>query len=209
MAKKLFSATVIIKLLIFSIILIVPFTIGALEVHTTIGFNGYYHPGKWTPVTVIVNNEGRPVKGELVIKLPKKDYFTKGSLIEYKKEINLPGNSRKQFSFVVPIDHLTRKATVRIKTDDIDVFSREIDLSSRKIGGDFALCLSRRASLDFIQKEPFLTGRNRLQVLYPHAELLREKWTGYDGVSLIVIHDAPLRMKGSQIKALNMWVYSA
>ena len=208
MAKKSFSAAVNIKRLMFYMVLIIPFTIGSLEVNTTIGFNGYYHPGKWTPITVIVSNEGRPVKGELIIELPKKDYFNKGSLIEYKKEINLPGKSRKQFSFVVPIDRVTGKVTVRIKADDIDVFSREIDLSSRKLRGDFVLCLSRRASLDFIQKEPFLTGRNRLQVLYPHSELLPEKWTGYDGVSLIVIHDAPLRMKDSQIKALNMWVYS-
>jgi hypothetical protein len=181
-----------------------------IEVDVLVGFNGLFKPGRWTPVTVSVDNSGTGIRGELLIEtITGSGRLGTLQSTRYVKPLELPRNSRKRYSFVIPLGGLSASFEVRIEEQGVEIFNRSYDLREHAVADRIVLGLSREVSLDFLTLIESPLSDSRIRIVYPHAEFLPEKWHGYDGVEMVVVHNINLKLlSNEQVEALDKWVSS-
>jgi hypothetical protein len=181
-----------------------------------VGFNGLFKPGCWTPLRITVENAGSPIQGRLQVEIGQYDPLqgqgenqSGGKRVLYVRDVELPRNSRKYFSFVVVLQSEFDTCKVSIHGAGGLVLKEEVNLRGRAVRGSIVLGLSRQLSLDFLAvlMRAEAEGAGGLRVIYPRIEFLPERWYGYDGVEMVIVHDLR-HFSSNQIEALNRWVWS-
>lgn len=177
---------------------------GAVDLQVNLGFSDTIPLGKFSPVTVTVRNQGTALTGRLEVLAADGDPVLGGRFsTTHSRRIELPEGSRKRFRFTVYFENFAQPLMVRVIAGERVVAERSLDLRPRVTVARLLLVLSRDADLDTLN-DPRGGG---LRVLYPHPELLPDRWQGYDGVAAMVVHGVSLeRLDTNQFAALRTWV---
>ena len=176
----------------------------ALDLQSVLGFSNTFRLGTWTPLTVIVTNHDQNLSGEIEVQVTHGDEL-EGSVFTttYRRSLELTRNARKRFRFTVLLDSFSRPLVIRVTTGGREVTRRTVDLRRRFTEGHLIVVLSRDADLDYMNDG----GGENLRVVYPHPELLPDKWQGYDGVTAVVLHGHSLEhLSPRQYEALKKWL---
>ena len=179
-----------------------------VRVDTRIGFNGLFKPGRWTPIALTLQNLGPDIHGTLLVELTRRDRFGPNRHTNsYQRELDLASGAVKNFSVVLPLETAVYPLRVVITHEDTTVVEQEVKLAGRSASNALVAVLSRRSSLDFLLPV-FNSGNGRsLDLVYPLVDYLPDKWQGFDGVDLLVVHDARIQaMTLDQIRAIRNWV---
>lgn len=172
---------------------------------TVIGFNGAYEIGKWLPIRVRVESD-IDLRGEVTLLIREGSVFGDArSNLRYSAPVVLPRGSSGDYSFVVPSD-TSAPITVSVTNRGQEVFSSPVDVRRFGVRDRLVVALSRHPSVDVLLDLPVADGESHFHVAYTLPEYLPEKWLGYDGVELLVIHDAPLRLDDRQLESIDRWV---
>ena len=182
----------------------------ALEVNATIGFQGHFRPGSWTPVSVTVMNLGQPIFGTLSVRTDRGERLgSRRYTVQYTREIDLARSSTKAFTFVVPLESAAYPITITVTDGERIAHVEALDLSGRHVPGRLVLVLARRPNLDFLLPLYNSPAERTLDIVYPVPERLPDQWQGYDAVDAVVLHDARVRdLSEDQATALVEWVAS-
>ena len=180
----------------------------AVRLDTRVGFAGAFKPGTWTPVSLTVQNLGPDVRGTLALELPRGDRFGPNRTdLSYQRPLDLVSGATKEFSFVLPLETAAYPVRVTIVHQNRLVVERTVELAGSSAPGALVVVLSRRPSLDFLLPVFNVPDERRLDLVYPLAEHLPDRWHGYDAVDLLVIHDARLEaLTATQLTAIRNWV---
>ena len=177
---------------------------GQLRMQVALGFSEVFRLGRWTPLTVTLANHGDDLVGQLDVEVGG-GYEFQDTLFTtvQRRRVELPRNSQKRFRYTVFLEKPSTPLTVRVTAGGGQIVQRRIDLRGRSSAGRLVLVLSRDADLDYLN-DGSVEG---LRVLYPHPELLPERWQGYDGVDALIIHGVSLeRLSDRQFEALKRWL---
>jgi hypothetical protein len=149
---------------------------GLVDIQTVVGFSDTFRLGRWTPLTVVVANRGNDLVGQLEVQVTGGDQLQGSvSTTSHRRSLELPRDARKRFRFTVFPESFSRPLLVRVSAGGREVARRVIDLRHRLTRAQLVLVLSRDADLDYLNQP---TGET-LRVLYPHPELLPDRWQGY------------------------------
>jgi len=101
----------------------------SLKMELDLGFEGQYSIGRWTPLRILLENQGRSLKGNLLIKFARKDLLEdKYAEITYRLPISLPTSSRKLYQVNVLLESDLYPLKVLLVTDEKVLLEREIHL---------------------------------------------------------------------------------
>ena len=176
----------------------------SLDIQTVLGFSNTFRLGHWTPLTVIVTNHDNNLAAELEVQVTHGDEL-EGTLFAttYRRHLELTRGARKRFRFTVLLDSFSRALVVRVKKAGRELSRQSVDLRRRFTEGHLIVVLSRDADLDYLND----SAGESLRVVYPHPELLPDKWQGYDGVSAVVLHGQSLEhLTARQYQAFRKWI---
>lgn len=170
-----------------------------------VGFHGVFQLGRPFPLEVELANTGRPAEGVLEVQVWKGG-ATKGGApypAHYRREVFVPGQSRKTVQLTIDPDFLSRPLGIRFSSAGVSA-RREVDLRRHFSPAPVVLLLSSRAlpSFGFAPSSPA-----RLVSLAP-ADLAGDS-RALLGVSHIVIYDQSLReLSRPQALALEGWLHA-
>ena len=183
-----------------------PKPVGADEVNlqTVIGFSNRFRLGRWAPVTVIVENHGPDLVGQLEVTTTGGAAFFGGTYsTTHRRNLVLADGSRKRFRFTVLLESFSHPLAVRVLANGQVVASQALELRHRFTERSLVLALSRDADLDYLNS----AKDGGLRVVYPHPELLPDRMQAYDGVSAVILHGVSLqRLSPRQYQALVRWL---
>lgn len=151
-----------------------------------------------------MTNHDQHVSAEIEVQISRGNEL-EGSVFNttYLRNLTLSKNARKQFRFSVLLDNFAKPLVVRGSKADQEIARRTLDLRRHFTESKLIVVLSRDADLDYLN----YSSPHHLRVVYPHPELLPEKWQGYDGVSAVVVHEQSLeRLSKHQYEALRKWL---
>ncbi|MEE8441095.1 MAG: hypothetical protein V3S41_05180 [Spirochaetia bacterium] len=179
-----------------------------VRVDTRIGFNGLFKPGRWTPIEITLQNLGPDIDGTLLIELTRRDRFGPNQHTNsYQRDLDLAAGAVKKFSVVLPLETAVYPLRMTITHGDATVVEQEVKLAGRSASHALVAVLSRRPSLDFLLPV-FNSGIERsLDLVYPLVDYLPDRWQGYDGIDLLIVHDARIQaLTPDQVGAIRSWV---
>ena len=172
-------------------------------IESRVGFHGVFQLGRPFPLEVELNNTGRPVEGVLEVQVWKGG-ATKGGApypAHYRREIFLPGQTRKAVQLTIDPDFLSRPLGVRFFSSTVKA-AREIDLRRHFSPAPVLLLLSGGVI------PPFNFGPSssaRLVSLAPTDLAIDSR--ALLGVSHIILYDQSLReLSRAQVLALEGWL---
>jgi len=186
-----------------------PFTVSAqsssIDVAVTIGFNGVFTLNAWTPVTIIITNDGKQFRGELeVITRSGSEYQKNINERKYRQPIEIAPKSKKVFSKTILISTYAHPLKVKLFSQGTLIASNSINLRPFYTDKKLFLILANHLANDII-KNPALN----LETKITHSRYLPESWYGYDAVRYAYLHPDFLRLlTNRQFHALKKWINS-
>ncbi len=194
--------------ILFSFIVVIvctprPALSAAVSMEYFLGFNGHFQLNSWTPLTVVLENRGKPARGNLEVIVTSGSEFRQDVYpTTYALDAELPHNSKKRYAFAVLIKSITHDLIIRLKQNDDILISKSINLRPYFTKKKFAIVGDNFVSPDILSVLP--------ENLYPanvRPEFLPENWYGYDGVKLLIMRASALRrLKERQFQALTRWI---
>jgi hypothetical protein len=168
-----------------------------------LGFNGHFQLNSWTPVTVVLENRGKPTRGKLEVIVTSGSEFRQDVYpTTYALDAELPNNSKKRYVFTVLIKSFTHELIIRLKQIDNILISKSVNLRPHFTEKSFAIVGDMFVSPDILSVFP--------ENLYPvnvRPKFLPENWYGYDSVKLLIMRAAALRhLRERQFQALTQWI---
>lgn len=183
----------------------------ALELDAVVGFDGFYTPGEWTPVTVTVDNIPRadkanqkmePFDGTCIIEGPAVSYY--GESGEYVRRLQVPINGRKRTTVYVRLPIV----------QDINVTL--LNKNGRKVADTIASCKGVKRpellvglikTVDIPLSFSGLEGMPSTQTGSLAPEQLPDRWYGYNGLNLLVLPRVTDKLfTAENTQALKNWV---
>jgi hypothetical protein len=169
----------------------------------SLGFNGQFKLDNWTPLSVVLENRGRPTSGNLeVIVTSGSEYQGDVYRTIYRTEIDLPQNSKKRYAFTIIIKSFTHELIIRLRQDDDIIFAKSINLRSHFTEKNFAVVADNFVAPDILSVLP--------KHLYPAnvpPKFLPETWYGYNSVKLLILRADTIRqLRDRQFQALVRWL---
>jgi len=196
------------KVIIFAAALMVifiplPALSAAFSLDYALGLGGHFQLNTWTPLTVVLENRGRPTRGTLeVIVTSGSEYHQDVHQSTYAMDVDLPHNSKKRYAFAVMIKSFTHELIIRLKQNDTVIISKSINLRPHFTEKSFAVVADNFVSPDILSVLP--------KALYPvnvRPKFLPETWYGYDSVKLLIMRAAALKeLRERQFQALTQWI---
>jgi hypothetical protein len=181
-----------------------------LSIEAAVGFSGVFRAGAWTPVYITAQNLGQDIAGTLLVQVERGNRFGDDrTVVTYRRDLELVSGASKAFAFVLPIQTTVYPVIIQIVDGDEILFEQQVELSGKSAPGRLVAVLARRPNLDFLL--PLFNSRDErsLDIAYPLVELLPEDWHGYDGIDLLVMHDARLpELSERQVRAMETWIAS-
>ncbi len=200
------------KIVIFTIILLLGWGItssvysaGRITMEVTVGFDGIFRLEKWTPIQIILNNEGEDIIGEITAEVTEGIQYKDNLLVSsYSQLVILPSRSRKRYVLYVPLNQFNHPLRIKLTSAGRILLNGQINLRSLQTDLDIVLVLSEEeAGLNFLS---FFFPQ--LRITYSKVGQLPDKWKGYEGLKAIIIGDVSLRnLTTAQEVALERWVY--
>lgn len=194
--------------ILFTLILVIvcaplPALSAAVSMEYYLGFNGHFQLDSWTPITVVLENRGKPTRGNLEVIVTSGSEFRQDVYpTTYALDAELPHNSKKRYAFTVLIKSITHDLIIRLKQNDNILISKSVNLRPHFTEKRFAIVGDIFVSPDILSVLP--------ENLYPvnvRPALLPENWYGYDGVKLLIMRAAALRrLRERQFQALTRWI---
>jgi len=180
-----------------------PAAAAAFSMDAVVGFNGSFQLGKWSPLSVVVENRGRPVRGKLeVIVTSGSEYLGDVYPTVYATDADLPTDSVKRYQFTVAIKSFTHDLAIRLKQNNKIIFSKPVNLRSHVTEKSLAVVAD-----DFVAPDILSVLPDQLHAVSVRPKFLPETWYGYDSVKLLVMGAAAVsRLSESQFQALQRWV---
>jgi len=178
-----------------------------LSIDAAIGFGGLFRAGTWTPVYVTAQNIGPNFNGLIRVRVQRGARFgERRTTVTYEREMELVSGGSKAYSFVLPLQTTVYPIRISAIEGEEVQFQQDVELAGKSVPGTFVLALSRRPNLDFLLPLYNRENQRSLDVAYPLLAFLPDQWHGYDGVDLVVVHDARLsHLTANQITALRDW----
>jgi hypothetical protein len=175
----------------------------AVSMEYFLGFNGHFQLNSWTPLTVFLENRGRPTRGNLEVVVTSGSEFRQDVYpTTYAIDTELPNNSKKRYAFTVLIKSITHDLVIRLNQNDTILISKSVNLRPHFTEKKFTVVGDSFVSPDILSVLP--------KNLYPvnvRPEFLPENWYGYDGVELLILRAAALRrVSAGQFQALTRWI---
>jgi type II secretory pathway pseudopilin PulG len=93
-----------------------------IQLSFSVGYNGYFRKGQWTPVRITATNNGGNLDGEVRVRTG-----TTGGLAEttYRTPIDLPRGARKQIFLYVSLENYTGRVQVEVVDNAGHIAGRE------------------------------------------------------------------------------------
>ena len=88
----------------------------SIDLEYRLGFNGLFTLGKWSPITISIENRGKTIKGFLeVLTTSGSEYRQDVYNRTYSTKVEIPTNSKKQYQMTVYIESFTHPLVIRLK----------------------------------------------------------------------------------------------
>lgn len=182
------------------------------EVRVEFGFSGHYYPGVPTPITILLENQGSPIRGRLLleqeVKRPWRGVFEESLALP----IELPPRAKELLQLYFPIHGHIYPLRIQLWEKEGEkrrlIYQGEIDLRRRYHKERLCLFLSDPgAPLPLrlqVQGGVLPTGERPIWV---EPKLLPSKWSGYLGVRRIYLGRLePSALSKHQWEAISKWV---
>ncbi len=175
----------------------------ALSLDVTIGFNDHFKLNAWTPITVVLENRGRPLSGTLeVIVTSGSEYQQDVYPSTYALAVELPTNSKKRYAFTVLIKTVTHDLVIRLSREDNILISKSVNLRPYFTEKNLAVVADNFVSPDILSVLP-----EDLHAVNVPPKFLPDSWYGYDGVALLIMKADSIRgLRSNQFQALSRWI---
>ncbi len=175
----------------------------ALSLDVTIGFNDHFKLNAWTPITVVLENRGRPLSGTLeVIVTSGSEYQQDVHSSTYALDVELPNNSKKRYAFAVLIKTVTHDLVIRLSREDNILISKSVNLRSYFTEKNLVVVADHFVSPDILSVLP-----EDLHAVNVPPKFLPDSWYGYDGVDLLIMKADTIRgLRSNQFQALSRWL---
>lgn len=194
---------ILLPLMIF--LLSYPISAFAAEINMEffLGYNNIFQLNKWAPIHIVLENKGRTIHGSLeAVVISGSEYLETVHSTTYSKNVELPKNARKLYSFTIRLYSFIHPVILQLKEGGKIILRRELNLRNYYTTDQLVLVLGDRVSLDFFSIFP-----EGIKPIYPRAEFLPETWYGYDGVKMVIIHGPTLKkLRERQFLALKEWI---
>jgi len=180
-----------------------PVRAAGLGLDYTLGFDSRFRLGAWTPLTVVLENQGAPLRGVLeVVVTTGSEYYQNVHATTHAASVDLPAHTRKAYAFSLRIDAFSHPLIMRVKSGGRVVLRRSVNLRPHYVTEPLFLVLGERISPDLFGQLP--AGGVPLA---PLARLLPRTWYGFEGVGMILMEAAVLSaLDQDQAAALAEWV---
>ena len=175
-----------------------------VSIDTLFGWNGASREGRFTPVTVSVENPGpaQSVEFSLDIAWGSAVRGTRG-MRRITQVVQLSSGATRRLPFVIPLGADPRSLTVSVSAAGATLGTERIDLHGLASPESLVVAISSDLAFDSLAG----LSPSRARVVYPRIDDLPEAWVGYDGVDLVIVHDtSSRRMASRQVEALTDWV---
>jgi hypothetical protein len=185
------------------IVIALPSYSAGFSLDFSIGFNGQFQLNNWTPLSVVLDNRGRIIRGKLEVLVTSGSEY-RGDVYRtlYTTEVDLPQNSKKRYAFTIKIESFAHELIIRLKQDDDIIFSKSINLRSHFTEKNFAVVADNFIAPDILSVLP--------KDLYPtnvRPKFLPETWYGYNSVDLLIMRTDTIRqLRDRQFQALTRWL---
>ena len=175
----------------------------AFSLDYSIGFNGHFQLNTWTPITVVLENRAKSIRGTLeVIVTVGSEYRQDVYPAIYTMDVELPHNSKKRYAVTVLIESFTHELIIRLKQNDNLLISKSINLRPHFTEKSFAVVADNFVSPDILSVMP-----ERLFPVTVRPKFLPENWYGYDSVELLIMKAETIRgLRERQFQALTEWL---
>ena len=181
----------------------VPSLSAMVSLEYSLGFNDHFQLNTWTPITIVLENRGRPIRGKLeVIVTSGSEFHQNVYPATYAMDVELPNNSKKRYAFTVMIKSFTHELIMRLKHKNHILLSNSINLRPHFTEKSLAVVGDIFVTPDIISVLP-----KSLHPVNVRPKFLPETWYGYESVKLLIMRTAALRrLKERQFQALIQWI---
>ncbi|NLB95060.1 MAG: hypothetical protein GX785_05050 [Armatimonadetes bacterium] len=182
----------------------------ALSLKATVGLDGYARLGAWAPVTVLLENNGREVDGDLVASLSTR---SRPQETATRRTIRLPAGARQRHHLFVHVDDPVQRVFVRFRDVAAEASVRIFSEHDRVL-----LAVSEdRSALSFVQGTPVgppstsqhgaVDDQRVACVAHTDAVGLPPVSLAYSSVDVVALGTTPVRaLSVEQWEALLEWV---
>ena len=188
-------------------------TATAIEMDAEVGFGGVYVPGRWTPVTLLLDNLPRADKanqklesfdGKVVVH--SRAATTQQRQIGFEREVVVPVNDRKRVTVYAKFPDRLDQLTADLITKNGKRVGR-VDLVARNAVEEpnnlVVFVRSEEMHFDLPKFPDMPQAQNGLLA----ADNLPDRWYGYDGVAMVVIPRITEKLlPPERAEALRQWV---
>ena len=183
-----------------------------LDMHILPGFDSYHKHGRWLSLRITLASVDEDITGEVTVETQDS---TTGARQTYSVPVALSKATRKvQYLYVFP-ESFRRNLRIRL----IDNFEKEVlrkDVALATMSPEDLLIVVVAHSgggLEFLAEHSQagmpVPQLRKVHVSYSTAELLPDKWKGYDSVDIVVLGDILAgALSADQRRAITDWVYS-
>jgi len=180
-----------------------PARAAGLSLEYFLGFDGRFRLGAWTPLRVVLENRGVPLRGVLeVVVTTGSEYYQNVHAATYAAPVDLPTQARKGYTFAVHIASFSHPLVMRVVSDGRVVLTQALNLRPYYVTAPFFLVLGERISPDLFGQLP--AGGVPAA---PSPRLLPVTWYGFEGVEMVLLEPGALTaLTPDQAAALAEWV---
>ena len=176
-----------------------------IEMNHFLGFNGFFKLNSWTPLNIVLNNNGKAIDSDLEVVIRSgSEFFGDVRDTTYETHVDLPANSNKLFSFTIYIDSFIHPLSIRLIENGKQIISTSINLRPYYKEKNLILFPVNQGLSDIFPKFD-----DHVEPVIPRVQFLPETWYGYDGIESIILKASDLsEFRENQFSALASWIRS-
>jgi hypothetical protein len=176
---------------------------GGLTMTVRAGYDGYYKPGNWVPVHIVIANGGGEIDGEVQVTTANN---WRGTI--YAQPAILATQSRKQFTLHVYVPQNVRMLYVRLLDGTETRASKQV--ASQPVNNDdflYGVVSDDVAALSYLAGLPPRGGNKRVNVAHLGLMDLPTQGRALSGLDMIILHNVDTgTLTDEQRTALRGWV---
>ncbi len=177
-------------------------TAGAIELSVEVGFYGLFSPNTWAPVVVTVDNPGPSARGTLYLVAKKGGFFSANPWEQtIARDVVVPAAATGRYRFTMSMSEVLTRYRVELELDDGRVARLEDEAVGLSTGRRLVVAMTGSQSFDHLLADPSIS------LAYLRPETAPIEWHAYDGVLMVVVGDADLRLfDEAALVAVREWV---